>query len=107
MHDRLTLLPKTNWDHLERVRDYLRDQGVGDGELSCMHMPTIWLYGDLGVRPATRFNFVYNFVVSLPRRRDVILGELAREPSAVHGLRHRGGRDGGVGIGPGKRLPGP
>ena len=76
MRDRLTLLPKTNWADLERVKDYLREQDIGDGELSCMHMPTISLYRDLGVRPATRFNFVRNFVVSLPRQRAVILGEL-------------------------------
>ena len=78
MRDRLTLLPKTDWADLEHVKDFLRDRDIGDGELSCMHMPTISLYGDLGVRPATRFNFVRNFVVSLPRQRGVILGELAR-----------------------------
>jgi hypothetical protein len=80
LRDRLTLLTKANWSDLERVKDYLRDQDIRDGELTCLHMPTIALYGDLGVRSATRFQFVQNFVVSLPRQRQTVYDELAASP---------------------------
>ena len=76
LRDRLSLLPKKNWADLDRVKDFLREQDVGDGELSCMHMGTISLYADLGVRPATRFAFVQSVLV-FPRQRGVIDPELA------------------------------
>lgn len=77
MRDRLTLLAKGNWADLDRVKTFLRDQHVEDGELGCMDMATISLYDDLGVRPATRFHFVKNWVVALPRQRRAIYAELA------------------------------
>ena len=77
LRDRLTLLPKTNWADLARVKDFLREQEIQHGELSCMDMPTISLYTELGVRPATRFHFLHNFVAALPRQRGVIYAELA------------------------------
>ena len=77
MRDRLTLLPKANWSDLDRVKDFLHDRDIENGELSCMDMASISLYGDLGVWPATRFAFVRNWVVALPGQRQVIDGELA------------------------------
>jgi hypothetical protein len=76
LRDRLTVLEKKNWSELERVKDYLCEQKVRDGELSCMHMGAISLYEELGVRPATRFHFV-QIVVVFPERRDLIASELA------------------------------
>ncbi len=77
MRDRLTSLAKGNWADLDRVKTFLRDQHVEDGELGCMDMATISLYDDLGVRPATRFHFVKNWVVALPRQRRAVYAELA------------------------------
>jgi hypothetical protein len=77
LRDRLTLLPKASWRDLDCVKDFLRHQEVKDGELTCMHMAPVSLYGDLGVKPATRFNFVQNFLVILSRQRNAIYGELA------------------------------
>ncbi len=75
--DRLTLFAKVSWADLERVQNFLRDEQVKDGEVTCTHMASISLYEDLGVRPATRFLFVQSLVLVLPRQRDSIYAELA------------------------------
>jgi hypothetical protein len=77
LHDRLRLLPKVSWTDLRRVRDYLHEQGVGDGEVTCFSMPTTPLYLGLGLRPSTRYFFLQNAVTLFRQRRERIKGELA------------------------------
>jgi hypothetical protein len=77
LRDRLTLFPRTRWADLERVKDFLRDQEVKDGELSCLELTTLSLYEELGVRPATRFHVLTGWTILLSDRRDVLDGELA------------------------------
>jgi hypothetical protein len=77
LRDRLSLSSKVSWSDLELVKDYLRGRNLKDGELSSMHMNIISLYGELNVRPATRFYSVLPFVVILPNQRRIIDEELA------------------------------
>jgi hypothetical protein len=72
LRDRLTLLPRVNWSDLEHMKDFLGQQDLKDGELSCMNMGAIGLYGDLHVTPATRFHILQPYFVMLPRQRSTI-----------------------------------
>jgi hypothetical protein len=76
MRDRLTLLPKGSWSDLDKVKGFLQEQEVKDGELSCMNMATISLYGDLGVKPATRFHFIQSIIQILRSQQSSIFQEL-------------------------------
>jgi hypothetical protein len=77
LRDRLTLLPKVNWSDLERVKSFLRDQGVRDGELSCTHMSSLSLYRELHVNPATRSAFLHGPLFSFRGHRDTLFAEVA------------------------------
>ena len=77
LRDRLTLLPKVSWSDLERVKSFLRDQRVGDGELSCTHMSAIHLYRELDVNPATPFAFLQSPLISFRSRQGALFAEVA------------------------------
>jgi len=61
---------------LAPVADYLRCQGVGDGELTCMSGCTHPLYLDLNVRPSTRFPQVEMTTLFFIHHRDEVLAEV-------------------------------
>ncbi len=50
--------PSTSWTELAEVAEYLRGQGVADGEVVCWHDSTHPLYLMLGLKPAIRFMHV-------------------------------------------------
>ena len=75
-------LRRTTGALLEPSRN-LAAQGVRDGELSCTHMGTLSLYGNLNVRPATRFTFLRKPVTVFKSRRAAIYSELAASPQEV------------------------
>jgi hypothetical protein len=78
LRDDLIVTPKgVRWSDLERVKRFLKDQGIKDGELSCSHMDMVPLYLDLDVRPATRFHFLHSPVRVFRRQRKSIYAELA------------------------------
>jgi hypothetical protein len=52
-----TMFP-SYWKPLAAVEDYLRAQGVHDGEVTCFGMHTVQLYLDLDITPSTRFPFL-------------------------------------------------
>lgn len=66
----------TDWGDLEKVADYLRQQGVGEGELTCFNLSTVHLYLRLGVDPSTRFLLPETCARLLPRHRERILEEV-------------------------------
>jgi hypothetical protein len=55
VRDRLALTPWVSWTDLDRVENYLRQQGLGSGDLACFDWKIVTVYGDLGLRPPTRF----------------------------------------------------
>jgi hypothetical protein len=77
LRDRLSLLGKVRWQDLESVRDFLRGEGVADGELTCLNMHAMPLLLDLEVRPATRFLVLQNVLVVFARQRPRVFAELA------------------------------
>jgi hypothetical protein len=77
LRDRLSLLPRTNWADLEKVRAFLAGRGLQDGELTCYNMRTLPLYLDLGVRPSTRHFLLANELAIFRRQRGPICADLA------------------------------
>ena len=61
---------------LAPVVEYLRRQGVGDGDVTCMSGCTHPLYLDLGVRPSTRYPQVEMTALFFVHHRDEVLAEL-------------------------------
>ena len=43
------------WNELNRVREFLRDQNLSDGELTCLNVHSVHLFRELNVQPATRY----------------------------------------------------
>jgi hypothetical protein len=77
LRDRLSLLPRTNWADLEKVRMFLAGRGVRDGELTCYNMRTLPVYLELGLRPSTRYFLLENVLTIFPRQRGRVCAELA------------------------------
>jgi hypothetical protein len=77
LRDRLSLLPRESWAELDRVRAFLAEQGVGDGELTCFTMRTVPLYLELKLQPSTRFFLVQNCLFNCPPQRATICADLA------------------------------
>jgi hypothetical protein len=77
LRNRLGLLHKVDWQALEQVRDFLRREGVADGELSCLSMGSMSLFLDPGVRPATRYLYLQNVLFVFAGQRQRILDDLA------------------------------
>jgi hypothetical protein len=67
----------TDWIHLARVAEFLRGEGVRDGELTCYHRGTIPLYLELGVQPSTRLVWIDILVHFFPGHMDEMRSELA------------------------------
>jgi hypothetical protein len=67
----------TDWVHLARVAEFLRGQGIRDGELTCYHRGTIPLYLELGVQPSTRLVWIDILLLFFPGHMDEIRSELA------------------------------
>jgi hypothetical protein len=81
VRDDLKLLPwerpSPNWTQLERVRSFLREQGVQDGELTCYHTTTHPLYLQMNYRPTTPYLHFDMILANFPRHREVIRKQLA------------------------------
>jgi hypothetical protein len=77
LRDRLSLLPRTSWADLEKVRLFLAQRGVRDGELTCYNMRTLPVYLQLGLRPSTRYFLLENVLAICPKQRGRVCAELA------------------------------
>ncbi|HEY3787355.1 MAG TPA: hypothetical protein VGL71_00815 [Urbifossiella sp.] len=76
MRDKLARYGGPNWTDLERVADFLREQKVGDGEVSCFPLTTTSLYTALNIRPSTRHLFLHHHWSVFRSRRAAILATL-------------------------------
>ncbi|MFL5243339.1 MAG: hypothetical protein ACJ8FY_14635 [Gemmataceae bacterium] len=75
--DGLTLLPRVEWCDLEKVEDFLRQQHVRDGELTCFSIQAISLYNALEVRPSMRHLILQGGYNIFSSHREQIRAELA------------------------------
>jgi hypothetical protein len=67
---------------MNRVADFLREQQVKDGEVTCFSASTTHLYNMLGLRPSTQFLYPSVYLGDFPAHRGVIR-------DAIRGSRHR------------------
>jgi hypothetical protein len=72
VRDRLTLMHRVSWTDLERVAEFLREEDVQDGEVTCFSLSTVSLYGELDLRPSTRYLFLHDHLDIFASRRPVI-----------------------------------
>ena len=83
LKDKLSLMPgphRPHWTDLERVADYLREQGVGDHQLICYNSTTMPLYLVLQVRPATRFLYSAIYLSDFRVHRQALQLEMKTGP---------------------------
>ena len=84
VRDRLALnegLGRTDWNDLNQVAEYLRDQDVADGEVICFHDSTHPLYLELGIRPAIRYFHTCMILRYYPSQRETVRREINAAPS--------------------------
>jgi hypothetical protein len=87
LRDRLALNVRpdpgvADWRDLARVADFLRTEGVGDGELTCLSGCTHPLYMELNLKSSTRFHQPLCLVVCLyPSRAEQLRAGLAASRS--------------------------
>jgi hypothetical protein len=65
-----------SWVDLARVAEFLRSQGIRDGELTIASLSAIDLYNQLDVKPSTRHPMLPVEFEFYPNRRDELLREL-------------------------------
>lgn len=68
-------LGHSHWQDLARVEDFLRAQGVQDGELSCWDDMSQQLFLRLRIAPSTRFMHASMWLGLFPNRRETIVEE--------------------------------
>src|SRR5262249_30202633 len=61
---------------LEQVANFLRSQGVRDGEVLCFHDTTHPLCLNLDIEPAARFLQFNFFITAFPEKRETVRAEL-------------------------------
>jgi hypothetical protein len=77
LRDRLALIDRTNWQELEQVAEFLRAQGVEDGEVTCYNARLLPLYTALDRKPSTRYYPLESALIILPKQRPAIRAALA------------------------------
>jgi len=77
LQDRLSLSSRVNWSDLVLVRDFLKQQNIQDGELTCFSMRAVPLYDELNIEPSTPYFFLHNALAVFPKQRDRIHRDLA------------------------------
>ncbi|NLF72348.1 MAG: type IV toxin-antitoxin system AbiEi family antitoxin domain-containing protein [Candidatus Anammoximicrobium sp.] len=77
VRDRLKTFSVPSWQDLDRVAEFLRGQGIRDGELTCYNSSLVHLYGMMGVEPSTRYVYLEQVVAYFPDRQDEFLRALS------------------------------
>jgi hypothetical protein len=78
IRERLKLHPVPAWRELARVAEYLRSKNLSDGEVSCFRNSLVCLYGELGLRPPTRYVYLQGLLGYFPNREEVFRQALAQ-----------------------------
>jgi hypothetical protein len=77
LRDRLSVLHRMSWSDLEHVEDFLRQQGVRDGEVTCWSPHPRPLHQHLGIRLATRYFLLHLNLRVFVRQREQIWADVA------------------------------
>ena len=77
VRNRLAHFDHPNWEDMQRVADYLQQQGLQDGELTCFNNNLVHLYSELDLRPSSRYVYLETLLVFFPERRRLIYQSVA------------------------------
>ena len=66
-----------NWIHLARVQTFLENEGVRDGDITCLNVHSIHLNQQLRVLPSTRYWSVNCLLTMYPTRYDHIMAAVS------------------------------
>lgn len=77
VRNRLAFFSYPHWGDLHDAANYLRQQSLQDGEVTCYNNNLVYLYEELNLRPSTRFVYLEALLIFFPERREEILSALA------------------------------
>lgn len=80
MRDRLRLLVTPSFDDLEKVAEFLRQQGVKQGEMICFNDSLVHLYPRMQLQPPTRFVYLDVLLIFFSDRSQLLYEALAKRP---------------------------
>lgn len=80
LQDRLSHFANPRRERLEAVARFLETQNVRDGDVLCFNSDTVSLYVRLGLRPPTRYVYLYEILAYFPQMREQISRELETAP---------------------------
>ncbi len=76
VRDALSDSPFVSWTELDAVADFLRGEGIGQGELTCFHGHLVHLYHKLQLQPSTRYVYLETLAGLFPDRQSEIVEAL-------------------------------
>ncbi len=76
LRNRLAQIPYPDWQDLEQVGQFLKQQGARDHEVTCWSNDLVHLYRDLDLEPSTRFVYANTHLTHFNSRRQMILDAL-------------------------------
>ncbi|QDT91250.1 hypothetical protein Pan161_29060 [Gimesia algae] len=80
IRNQLARIPYPDWEDLERVADYLRQQQTQDREITCYSNDLVHLYLYLDLEPSTRYVYSHHQATFFPSKRSLILKALRNSP---------------------------
>lgn len=80
IRNQLAQIPFPDWEDLERVGEFLKQQHAGDYEVTCHSNDLVHLYRDLNLEPSTRYVYSNTHVKSFPSKRSQIEQTLKESP---------------------------
>ncbi len=70
------VMGEAHWQDLDKVAEFLRSRGVGDGDVTVWDDSSQWLYTDLKISPSNRFIHTAVWLTFFPSRRGEIIQEI-------------------------------
>ena len=80
IRNKLARIPYPDWQDLERVGEFLKQQQVGDYEVTCYSNDLVHLYRDLKLEPSTRYVYLNTHAIYFPSKRPLIKQALQKSP---------------------------
>lgn len=76
----LTYAKFPDFNHMERVIEFLNGQNLKDGEVTCYNVHSIHIYDRLRIEPSTRYLSLSSLLNLFPKQQSTIVATLARSP---------------------------
>jgi len=80
IRNQLAQIPYPDWQDLERVGDFLKQQQAGNYEVTCYSNDLVHLYRDLNLEPSTRYVYLNTHATYFPSKGPLIKQDLQKSP---------------------------